>query len=59
MAYLKKAVDKQKAVLIHQLIQAGVVKEDDMDIYHKTISEIMEEYRYVTNKQTPSVPRRV
>ncbi|MDL4841033.1 hypothetical protein [Aquibacillus rhizosphaerae] len=52
MAYLKKAVDQQKTILINQLIQAGIVSDTNKEIYaNKTISELTEECQSIIVKE--------
>ncbi|SDK20304.1 Fur-regulated basic protein FbpA [Sediminibacillus albus] len=56
MSYLREAVDKQRSILIHKLIHAGVYHQTDPTIYHKTMTELVYEYeRSVINKNHHAV----
>ncbi|ENH95613.1 hypothetical protein J416_15207 [Gracilibacillus halophilus YIM-C55.5] len=44
MAFLREAVEKQKAYLIEQLVASGVVDNERNDLYQKPISEIVSDY---------------
>ncbi|WP_186578623.1 Fur-regulated basic protein FbpA [Aquibacillus kalidii] len=56
MAYLRKALDKQKTFLINQLIEAGAVDHTDHNIYKKTITELEQEYKLIhKHKENSSV----
>ncbi|WP_163538505.1 hypothetical protein [Gracilibacillus sp. YIM 98692] len=44
MAFLREAVERQKAYVIEQLMAKGVVDVNDQDLYKKPISEIVQDY---------------
>ncbi|WP_066188610.1 MULTISPECIES: Fur-regulated basic protein FbpA [Gracilibacillus] len=44
MAFLREAVEMQKLYLIEQLMANGIVEQNNNDLYHKSISEIVHDY---------------
>ncbi|WP_186578611.1 Fur-regulated basic protein FbpA [Aquibacillus kalidii] len=44
MAYLREAVEKQKAYLIEQLVNHGHATNDGEELFNMTLSELINEY---------------
>jgi len=56
MAFLREAVEKQKAFLIQQLIAQGVAEGNVDELYEKTISEIVNDYEHFCKNYEKSNP---
>lgn len=56
MAFLREAVEKQKAFLIQQLVAKGVAEGDVDELYQKTISEIVNDYEHFCKEYEKSDP---
>ncbi|GAA0309554.1 hypothetical protein GGQ92_001275 [Gracilibacillus halotolerans] len=56
MAFLREAVEKQKAFLIQQLVAQGVAEGNVEELYEKTMSEIVNDYEHFCKKFEESNP---